>query len=142
MSNQNEAEKLTEDDIEKLADEYLKTYCALSNNREMMYAKCDFTNGYNKAIATKQSRIEELEREVEQLKAWNDSANERTEFWQNECDIAVKAAMKSQDEVERLKQSVEYWKNENSKTGNSYLKLLGEHNDLKSELKRIKTKNK
>jgi hypothetical protein len=55
--------------------------------------------------ATKQSRISELEREVEQLKAWNDSANERTEFW----------------------------KNEHSKTANSYLNLLKKYNELTNQ---------
>jgi chromosome segregation ATPase len=122
MSNQNEAEKLTPRGF------------LLSNKKWMndgWYLSIEDAQTYSDLVHA--TRIEELEREVEQLKAWNDSANERTEFWQNECDIAVKAAMKSQDEVERLKQSVEYWKNENSKTGNSYLKLLGEHNDLKSE---------
>jgi len=55
---------------------------------------------------------------------------------------ASKVIASKDAEIERLKQSVEYWKNENSKTGNSYLKLLGEYNELKSELERIKTENK
>jgi len=92
------------------------------------------TNKTNTPItnATQQSRISELEQQI----AKSDK-EEHDQFRQQQSRIA-----ELEHDIERLKQSVEYWRNENSKTGNSYLKLLSEHNELKSELERIKTESK